>query len=217
VVNLNVAGGSPTLALLVGSSTVQATYVSGAGSNTLVFTTTIASGQNDVDGIAIALNALSLNGAVLADAAGNTSTPTSAAVSSNSAYMVDTLAPSVSVAFNVASLKAGETATLTVTANDKTGTSFAWNGTSGDLTVTGGTLSTLSPFELCQHCHFHAHSWQHSSRSRVNSHSCLHRLGWQPRPSGYQCQCVHRHRRAHPHQHEHHWRQWHSEQYFECR
>jgi uncharacterized protein YchJ len=148
VVNLNVAGGSPTLALLVGSSTVQATYVSGAGSNTLVFTTTIASGQNDVDGIAIALNALSLNGAVLTDAAGNTSTPTSAAVSSNSAYMVDTLAPSVSVAFNVASLKAGETATLTVTVNDKTGTSFTWNGTAGDLTVTGGTLGALSPFVL---------------------------------------------------------------------
>ncbi len=148
VVNLNLAGGSPTLALLVGSSTVQATYVSGAGSNTLVFTSTIASGQNDVDGIAIALNALSLNGAVLTDASGNTSTPTSAAVSSNSAYMVDTLAPSVSLAFNVASLKVGETATLTVTANDKTGTSFTWNGTAGDLTVTGGTLGALSPFVL---------------------------------------------------------------------
>jgi large repetitive protein len=148
VVNLNLASGSPTLALLVGSSTVQATYVSGAGSNTLVFTSTIASGQNDVDGIAIALNALNLNGAVLTDASGNTSTPTSAAVNSNSAYMVDTLAPSVSVAFNVASLKAGETATLTVTANDKTGTSFTWNGTAGDLTVTGGTLGALSPFVL---------------------------------------------------------------------
>ena len=148
VVNLSLAGGSPTVALLVGSSTVQATYVSGTGSNTLVFTTTIAAGQNDTYGIAIALNALSLNGAVLTDAAGNTSTPTSAAVSSNSAYMVDTLAPNVSVAFNVASLKAGETATLTVTANDKTGTSFSWDGTAGDLTVTGGTLGALSSFVL---------------------------------------------------------------------
>jgi hypothetical protein len=148
VVNLNLVSGSPTLALLLGSSTVQATYVSGAGSNTLVFTTTIAAGQNDADGIAIALNALSLNGAVLTDAAGNTSTPTSAAVSSNNAYMVDTLAPNVSVAFNVASLKAGETATLTVTANDKTGTSFSWNGTAGDLTVTGGTLGALSAYVL---------------------------------------------------------------------
>jgi hypothetical protein len=147
-VNLNLAVGSPTVALQIGSSTVQATYLSGAGSNTLVFTTTISAGQNDTDGIAIALNALSLNGAVLTDAAGNTSTPTSAAVSSNNAYMVDTLAPSVSVAFNVASLKAGETATLTLTANDKTGTSFTWNGTAGDLTVSGGTLSAISPFVL---------------------------------------------------------------------
>ena len=147
-VNLNLAGGSPSVALQIGSSTVQATYVSGAGSNTLVFTTTIAAGQNDTDGIAIALNALSLNGAVLTDAAGNTSTPTSAAVSSNNAYMVDTLAPSVSAAFNVASLKAGETATLTLTANDKIGTSFTWNGTAGDLTVSGGTLSAIGPFVL---------------------------------------------------------------------
>jgi hypothetical protein len=148
VVNLNVAGGSPTVALLVGSSTVQATYVSGAGSNTLVFITTIATGQNDADGIAIALNALSLNGAVLLDAAGNSASTSSAAVASNSAYMVDTLAPSVTLAFNVASLKAGETATLTLTANDKTGTSFTWNGTAGDLTVSGGTLSAIGPFVL---------------------------------------------------------------------
>jgi hypothetical protein len=148
VVNLNVAGGSPTVALLVGSSTVQATYVSGAESNTLVFITTIAAGQNDADGIAIALNALSLNGAVLLDAAGNSASISSAAVNSNSVYMVDTLAPSVSLSFNVASLKAGETATLYITANDKTGTSFTWNGTAGDLTVSGGTLSAIGPFVL---------------------------------------------------------------------
>ncbi|MFM8822370.1 MAG: beta strand repeat-containing protein, partial [Limnohabitans sp.] len=148
VVNLNLTSGSPTLALLVGSSTVQASYVSGAGSNTLLFTTTLTVGQNDSDGIAIAQNALSLNGAVLTDGAGNTSTPNSAAVSSNNAFMVDTLSPSVSLAFNVASLKVGETATLTVTVNDKTGSSFSWNGTAGDLTVTGGTLSALSPFAL---------------------------------------------------------------------
>jgi hypothetical protein len=147
-VNLNLTGGSPTLALLVGSSTVQATYVSGAGSNTLVFTTTIAAGQNDADGIAIALNALSLNGAVLLDAAGNSASISSAAVNSNSVYMVDTLAPSVSLSFNMASLKAGETATLSITANDKTGTSFTWNGTAGDLTVSGGTLSAIGPFVL---------------------------------------------------------------------
>ena len=64
VVNLNLAGGAPTLALVIGSSTVQATYVSGAGSNTLVFTTTITAGQNDTDGMAIALNAFSRNGEI---------------------------------------------------------------------------------------------------------------------------------------------------------
>jgi hypothetical protein len=55
----------------VGSSNVQATYVSGSGTNALVFTTTIVSGQTDTDGVAIALNALNLNGATLQDNAGN--------------------------------------------------------------------------------------------------------------------------------------------------
>jgi hypothetical protein len=81
------------LALLVGSSTVQATYVSGSGSNALVFTTTIVNGQTDTDGVAIAVNALSLNGATLQDSAGNNSVITSSAVSSNSNYLVDATAP----------------------------------------------------------------------------------------------------------------------------
>jgi hypothetical protein len=64
-VTLNTDGGSPTLALLVGSSTVLATYVSGSGTTALVFTTTITAGQTDANGVAIAINALNLNNATL--------------------------------------------------------------------------------------------------------------------------------------------------------
>jgi hypothetical protein len=83
VITVNTDGGSPTLALLVGASTVQATYVSGSGTNALLFTTTIVSGQTDTDGVALPANALTLNGATLKDANGNTSSITSAADSSN--------------------------------------------------------------------------------------------------------------------------------------
>jgi hypothetical protein len=74
VLTVNTVSGSPTLALLIGGSTVQATYVSGSGTNALVFTTTVAAMQNDINGVAIASNALNLNGATLKDASGNNAT-----------------------------------------------------------------------------------------------------------------------------------------------
>ena len=141
---LNTTGGSPTLALLVGSSTVQASYVSGSGSNALVFTTTIVNGQTDTDGVAIAVNALSLNGATLKDSAGNNSVITSSAISSNSNYLVDTTAPTVAVTSNLSSLKAGDTATITFTFSEDPSSSFAWDGSAGDVVVTGGTLGAIS-------------------------------------------------------------------------
>jgi len=99
VVILNTDGGVPTLKLSIGASTVHATYVSGSGTNALVFTTTIVSGQTDTDGVALPANAFTLNGATLKDANGNTSSITSAAVSSNANYLVDTTAPSVAITY----------------------------------------------------------------------------------------------------------------------
>jgi hypothetical protein len=53
------------VALQIGSSTVNATYASGAGTANLLFTYTIQAGQTDANGIAIGANALSLNGSTL--------------------------------------------------------------------------------------------------------------------------------------------------------
>jgi hypothetical protein len=144
VIVLNITAGSPTLELTVGSSTVQATYVSGSGTNALVFSTAIVNGQTDNDGVAIALNALHLNGASLKDAAGNAATITSSAVASNPAYLVDTTAPSVIITSDVATLKSGETANISFTFSEAPEASFAWDGSAGDLSVTGGTLSAIS-------------------------------------------------------------------------
>ncbi|MCX7262294.1 MAG: Ig-like domain-containing protein, partial [Burkholderiales bacterium] len=149
-VNLNLTSGSPTVSLLIGISTVRtalATYASGAGSNTLVFTTSIASGQTDTDGIAISLNALALNSAVLTDTSGNAALLTSSAVSSNASYKVDTTAPILkTILFDKSSLKASETATVTFTFSEDVSSTFTWNGTAGDLSLTGGTLSAISSF-----------------------------------------------------------------------
>ncbi len=85
--------GTPTVALKIGDTTVQAKYASGSGTNALVFTYAIQAGRTDSDGISIAANSLNLNGGTLRDAAGNTATLTHVAVTDNSAYIVDTAAP----------------------------------------------------------------------------------------------------------------------------
>ena len=89
--------GTPQLALTIGSTPVQASYVSGSGSNALTFTYTIAAGQTDTNGIAIAANALSLNGGTLLGATGNNATLSHAGVADNAGYKVDTTAPTLTV------------------------------------------------------------------------------------------------------------------------
>ena len=56
----------------------------------------------------------------------------------------DTTPPTLSITSNKNSLKVGETATITFTFSEDPGNSFAWNGTSGDITLTNGTLSAIS-------------------------------------------------------------------------
>ncbi|CAM3407971.1 S-layer-like y domain-containing protein [Paenibacillus lupini] len=86
--------GTPSIPVTIGSTTVQAGYVSGSGTDTLVFRYTILSGQLDTDGIVVG-SAISLNGGNLQDVAGNAADLTLAAVGSTSAVLVDAIAPSI--------------------------------------------------------------------------------------------------------------------------
>src|SRR5207249_820702 len=69
-VTVNTAGGTPTITLTVGASTVNASYVSGSGTSALVFRYTAQAGDADTDGIASA-SPIVLNGGTIKDAAGN--------------------------------------------------------------------------------------------------------------------------------------------------
>ncbi|OYU11524.1 MAG: hypothetical protein CFE38_11535 [Comamonadaceae bacterium PBBC1] len=74
--------GAPTFALQMGASIVQAVYVSGAGSDKLVFEYTLTASQADVNGISAGVNALRLNeGGAVTDAAGNLAMVTSDVIS----------------------------------------------------------------------------------------------------------------------------------------
>ena len=57
--------GTPRVALTVGSATRQAAYASGSDSAALVFSYTVAAGDNDADGVSWRANALGLNGGTI--------------------------------------------------------------------------------------------------------------------------------------------------------
>lgn len=61
--NVAIAGGTPSLSITIGASTVAAPLISGAGSKNLLFQYTVLVSENDADGVA--LNSLALNGATM--------------------------------------------------------------------------------------------------------------------------------------------------------
>ncbi|PZR34236.1 hypothetical protein [Caulobacter segnis] len=112
--------GAPRLALVVGSTTRQATYVSGSGTSALVFRYAAQSGDLDTNGIT--LGSLALNGGTLTDAAGNAAVLTLNSVGSTTAVRVDAVAPTVSQVRPSTSsttyYKTGGVISITVTFNE---------------------------------------------------------------------------------------------------
>jgi large repetitive protein len=106
--------------------------ISGTGlTRTAVFTPD-ANVNNGTAGITVAHGAYT-------DAAGNAGT-----AGTTPSLSFDTLAPTVTIGSDVAALKIGETATITFTFSEDPGATFSWDGTSGSVAVTGGTLSAIS-------------------------------------------------------------------------
>lgn len=103
--------GTPLLNLTIGGSAIRASYLSGSGTNALLFVYTIVAGQEDSNGIAIPANALLTKETVsgtttilgtITDQFGNEIAANSAAVVDNNNYKVKTSAipPSLSLAAN---------------------------------------------------------------------------------------------------------------------
>jgi hypothetical protein len=61
--NVDISGGTPSLSLTIGASTVSAPLTSGAGTPSLTFQYTVLASENDTDGIT--LNSLAPNGAAM--------------------------------------------------------------------------------------------------------------------------------------------------------
>ncbi|NBP45621.1 MAG: hypothetical protein EBU72_10520, partial [Betaproteobacteria bacterium] len=73
------------------------------------------------------------------DASGNAS-----ASGNTLSLTLDETVPTLAITSDKSSLKAGETATITFTFSEDPGNTFTWDGTTGDITVTGGTLGAIS-------------------------------------------------------------------------
>jgi len=73
------------------------------------------------------------------DFAGNTSV-----ASSGLTLTIDTTAPTLSITSDAGALRIGQTATVTFTFSENPGSTFAWDGSSGDVMLSGGTLSAIS-------------------------------------------------------------------------
>ena len=108
-----------------GTTVVGTTVADGSG-NWSLNTTALSSGSHSISARAT-------------DVAGNVG-----AASGGASVTIDTTAPTVAITSNVASLKAGDTATITFTFSEDPGATFTWDGTAGDVTVSGGSLSAIS-------------------------------------------------------------------------
>ena len=90
-------------------------------------------------------NTNGLSGSILVTANTFTNASSQANLVSNTLSISgDTLAPTLAITSNVAALKISETATITFTFSEDPGATFTWDGSAGDVVVSGGILSTLS-------------------------------------------------------------------------
>jgi beta-glucanase (GH16 family)/Ca2+-binding RTX toxin-like protein len=114
--SVTVAGGAPTLQL---NDNGSAAYVSGSGTNALVFSYTVAAGQNVTDLALAASNAIALNGVTIRDAAGNKAVLTGAnGANPTGTLQIDTIAPmivSITTLPGSGQVATGGTVTLTGT------------------------------------------------------------------------------------------------------
>jgi len=137
-VTVDTTNGTPYIALTVGSITKQTVYVSGSGTQNLVFRYTVNVGDSDSDGVSI--GSLTLNGGTIQDAAGNNANLTLNDVNSTAGIRVNPpVAPTITSQPSPQTVNEGQSANFSVTATG-TGLTFQWqvNTGSGFTNISNG-------------------------------------------------------------------------------
>ncbi|TYK66123.1 DUF4347 domain-containing protein [Colwellia echini] len=137
-------GGTPQLSITIGSTTRQATYQSGSGTNALLFSYTVQAGENDSDGIAV--GTLSTNGGTIIDAASNNATLTLNSTGSTTSVLVDALAPTTTsvIVPNDATYTVGQNLDFTVNFNENVTVNTV--GGTPQLTITIGSTARQASY-----------------------------------------------------------------------
>ncbi|WP_269714001.1 Ig-like domain-containing protein [Caulobacter sp. NIBR2454] len=141
-VTVDTTGGTPRIALTIGSSTVYATYSGGSGTDELTFAYTVTVGQSDADGVALG-GAIEANGATLRDAAGQNATLTLSGVATTAGVLVDASNPVIATTSSPAAdtYAIGEHLDFTVTFSEDVTVDTSGGTPSIALTLdTGGTV-----------------------------------------------------------------------------
>ena len=108
LVTVNTTGGTPTLLLETGTIDRAATYLSGSGSRTLVFTYIVQAGDTSSDLDINSISSLTLNGSTIKDASGTNAILTlpapgaTGSLAANADLVIDTTAPSAPVLLDLA-------------------------------------------------------------------------------------------------------------------
>ena len=144
-VTVNTSGGVPTLTLSNGAT---ASYVSGSGTNALVFNYTVGatgSGQDAADLATAAASALTLNGGTIKDAAGNAAVLTGANnVNPAGTLQIDTTAPTVPTIISIALGGAGGNHWVSTGTAEANSTVAIFEGNAQLATVTASVSGSWS-------------------------------------------------------------------------
>ena len=89
VVLVDTSRGTPKLALTIGASTRQATYVRGSGTNRLLFEYTVQTSDEDTDGLSVAANSLTLQGGTITSVWGASALLGHTALATQAGHRVD--------------------------------------------------------------------------------------------------------------------------------
>ena len=126
---------TPSLTVVIGETTVHASYVSGSGTDEIFFSYTVIPGENDMDGVG--LQGTIRNNVAITDAAGNEAVATLNNIPSTAGILVNTMQPSVALSTGASSpVSAPFRATATFS---EAVTGF----TLEDITANNATLSSL--------------------------------------------------------------------------
>ena len=158
-VTVDTTGGTPKLTLKIGSSNKDASYKSGSPGTALVFEYTVASGDEDTNGIEIEANKLALNSGTIVDTSDSTINAilTHTAVAASTSHKVDGVKPTVATTNGVTitstakTYKIGDkiqvavtfTESVTVTGTPQVELTIGTSSKQASYTPTGSTTTKL--------------------------------------------------------------------------